>query len=342
MRTLRALWRDSSALWNEFRRPLLAFFISVFAGGWLYGELVYQTNGERVPYIDLPYWMIQLMSLQGIPEVRTPEEWYLMAFWYLMPIIGIYVVGRSALDFVRIFFNRGERRRAWEEAVASTYRNHIIVLGIGHVGSRVVRALVQMQFDVVAIDVKTPPERAEELQRQRVPLILGDGRLPATLESAGLPHAQSLIVCTSSDQLNLEVTMRARDMNPTIRIVVRSWDAAFAAQLKRFMGVEAVLSSSDLSAPAFAGAAVGIELAQTFTVHGQSYSLIRMQVSPTSKLRGKTIDYLQRKYNMDIVLHSRDTEAEVHPSDSIIVEEGDYLVLFARFSDITDIVAANR
>ena len=60
--------------------------------------------------------------------------------------------------------------------------------------------------------------------------------------------------------------MRARDMNHDMRIVARMYDPQFSKQLNRFMGVQATLSSSDLSAPAFAGAAVGIEITQTLNV----------------------------------------------------------------------------
>ena len=57
--------------------------------------------------------------------------------------------------------------------------------------------------------------------------------------------------------------MKARDLHPTVRIVMRAWDTEFANQIERFMDVQSVLSSSDLAAPSFAGAAVGIEITQT-------------------------------------------------------------------------------
>ena len=133
--------------------------------------------------------------------------------------------------------------------------------------------------------------------------------------------------------------MRARDLNPSIRIVVRMWDATFARQLNRFMGVEAVLSASDLAAPAFAGAAIGIEITQTIKVHGVDYSMIRMQVAPGSFMDGDTIGNLQKQQNLDIVLHARDGDAIVHPEGAIRVQGGDTLVLFAQHSRIIDLVA---
>ena len=46
--------------------------------------------------------------------------------------------------------------------------------------------------------------------------------------------------------------MRAREINPTVRIVVRMWDTQLSNHLKNSLNAE-TLSSSDLAAPAFAG-----------------------------------------------------------------------------------------
>lgn len=341
-RVLRAAWRDTNALLHEFRRPLVAFLIAVFGGGALYGFLHNEVAGvtPAIPPMNLPYTMVSLMILET-PE-QVPEQPYLIAFWYLMPAVALYVVGRGVADFARLFFDRSERRAAWEEALASTYRNHVIVLGVGHVGLRVVRTLVSMGFEVVGIEQAVRPDIDAELVRMGVPVINADGRQLTTLEAAGLRHAQSLVVCTSNDQVNLEVTMRARDLNPDVRIVVRMWDNQFAGQLQRFMGVQAVLSASDLAAPAFAGAAVGVEITQSMRVGDVDYSMIRLQVEPGSFLDGQTIGDLQADHTMDIVLHLGNGGTEVHPASDIVVKAGDTLVIFAHHARIIDVVSRNR
>jgi Trk K+ transport system NAD-binding subunit len=337
---LRAAWRDTMALWREFRVPFMLFVLASIAGGYLYGELHVMAGYERIPYSDLPYIMVALMVLET--PIDLPREWYLIAFWYVLPPLFLYIVGRGAIDFVRLFFNRSERRNAWEEAVASTYRNHVIVLGVGHVGLRIARTLARMGFEIVAIDLNVTPEKDDELSGLGIPAIVGDGRLPTTLEKAGLLNARALIVCTSNDHVNLEVTMRVRDMNPNIRIVVRMWDDQFAAQLKRFMGVEAVLSASDLAAPVFAGVAVGVEITQTMHINNVDYSMIRLHVEPNSFLEGETVGKLQDDNNMDIVLHGRDGKVEVQPDNNMVVRGGDTLVIFARHDKVIHIVERNR
>lgn len=340
LRFLRAVWRDSNALLREFRIPILIFFIVTFVGGWLYAELYDFARGETIAWIDRPYIMLQLMVME--PPEDAPPEWYLVIFWYLLPPIFIFIVGRGTADFVRLFFNRDARQDSWRAAVASTYRNHIIVFGAGHVGMRVIRALVRMNLDVIAIDKEPDLGVDDELNKLHVPLIVGDGRVTGVLDKAGLRYAESLVVCTGDDHINLETIMKARDMNPDIRIVARVWDDQFARQIERFMNVQTVLSSSDLAAPAFAGAALGIEITQTLVINGVDYSMVRLTVMAGSFMDGAQIGALQSDNDMDIVLHGCGETVDVHPPRDLVVRAGDMLVIFARHDRILNVVARNR
>lgn len=344
IRISRAVWHDTRALFREFRRPLFTIFIAIFIGGFVYGELHDFAGLEpSIGMIDRPYTMIQLMIIETPAEyTRTPQQWYLILFWYLQPAIGIYIIGRGAVDFVRLFFNRSERRSAWELAVAQTYRNHVVLVGVGHVGLRVARTLAQMGFEIVAVDSSLDKEIENELEILDIPAILDDGRFTSTLKDAGIEHARAIIVCTSNDHMNLEITMRARDLNQTVRIVARMWDSRFAEQLKRFLNVE-VLSASDLAAPAFAGSAIGLQITQTLMVSGEDFSMIQLIVRQGSFIEGKTIDVLQEHEDIDIVLHGKfEQEPVVHPDGDIIVQTDDTLVLFARHDKIVDIVTRNE
>ncbi len=339
-RSVRATWRDTMALWHEFRWSIIAFFAVTIGGGFLYGELWVRAGYAPLPFLDLPYIMMGFMVFQPHTDPLPNPE--LMFFWYVMPLLALLILGRGAADFVRLFFDRSGRRNAWEEAVASTYRNHVIILGIGHLGLRVARTLSGMGFDVVGIDQKAKPELEDELSTMSIPLIMGDGRLPQTLEKAGLRQAQSFIVCTSSDQMNLEVIMRVRDMNPSIRIVARMWEDQFTNQMKQFMGVHTVYSASNLAAPIFAGSAVGVEITQTLMVDGVEYSMIRLQVEPGSFMDGARLGQLQDDNDMDIVLHGRGGHMDVQPDNALTTQGGDTLVIFARHDRIIDLVERNR
>ncbi len=337
-RLFRAVWRDTSALWSEFRLSIIAFLVVTVGGGYLYRELMLAAGYAPPPLIDMPYVMLSIMLFN--PVVELPVEPQLIVFFYAMPLIGIYVIGRGALDFVRLFFNRGERRTAWDEAVASTYRRHVIVLGMGHVGIRVARTLVHMGFEVVGIDRSIDDSIEGELSELGIPVIVGDGGAALVLEKAGLDHARAIVLCTSNDHSNFEITLRIREINPSVRIVVRTWDEMFTPRLKEAMEVRSI-NASDLSAPVFAGAAVGLEIAQTFRFGEARFSVLRMSIAPDSFMVGKSLAELQNDYDMDIVLHTRAGESSVtvHPADSIVIHPHDILVLFASRARLSAIIA---
>ena len=342
MHVLRVGWHDTRALLREFRHPLLIVLAAVFIGGFVYMQLN-NNHSDNMPlnYVDMPYIMLALMVLEA--SIDVPNEPHLIVFWYIMPLLAVYVVGRGAVDFLRLFIDREQRRSAWGIAVASTFKRHIIVVGIGHTGIRIVRELTQMGFEVVAVDVGADKDAQDRLQEVDVPLITGDGRLVTVLEDAGLRRANAVVVATSNDHVNLEVTMRVRDMHPHIRLVTRMWDRRLANQMERFFDVE-VLSASDLAAPAFAGAAVDAEITQNLHVAGLEYSMIRLMVRDGSFLDGQTVENIQNSEGVDIVLLYRAEFAspDVHPRGEIQVRGGDTLVLFANHDRITDLIGRNE
>jgi voltage-gated potassium channel len=338
-RPLRAAWHHAVALLREFRIPLVGFFLLLSVGGLIYGEVYEAIRGGTMPLVDRPYVILQLMILEA-PE-PVPPEVALVVFWYLMPLGFALMVGLGAADFVNLVFNRDENRNPWAEALALTYRNHVIVFGAGHVGQRVIRDLVSMDLDVIAID-QAPSATAEaRLGEMGVPIIRGDGRFGETLEKAGLSHAQAFVACTGQDQANVEAIMKVRHGYPQIRIVGRMWDRQFAEQLEQFLDVESVLSSADLAAPAFAGAALGVDITQTLEIEGVTYSTMRLTVSEGSFLAGDTVGYLQKKHEMDIVLVNSTGRSTVQPPHELQVEVGDGLVFFARHDRVLEVLSLN-
>ncbi|MCY3797815.1 MAG: NAD-binding protein [Chloroflexi bacterium] len=339
---LRVGWHDTRALLNEFRKPLFVFFFALFVGGFVYWYLNNTfSDNEALDLIDMPYYMLAFMVLESPLEV--PEEPYLIVFWYVMPLVTVYVVGRGAADFLRLFIDREQRGGAWEVAVASTFRRHIIVVGIGHTGMRIVRELRQMGFEVVAVDSDINKDAHDRLHDLDVPLIAGDARNEQVLQSARLDHAMAAIICTSDDYVNLEVAMRMRAMNENTRLVTRMSDKRLPKKFECHLKVE-VLSTSDLAASAFAGAAVGAEIMETLHIAGLEYSMIRFIVRQGSFMDGATVSRIQEKEGVDIVLLHRENGGapDVHPDGQRILKAGDTIVLFAHHDRITEILGRNE
>ena len=319
--------------------PILGFLFLLLAGGLVYGEVYEALRGVAMPLVERPYVILQLMILEAPEEV--PPELALVVFWYLVPLGSLILFGLGAADFIDLVFNRDDRRNPWAEALALTYRNHVIVLGAGHVGQRVIRDLVAMDLEVVAIDNSPSAMAKKRLGEMGVPIIQADGRLPETLEKARLSKALAFVACTGKDQANMEAIMKVRYGQPDIRIVGRMWDHQFAEQLERFLEVDSVLSSADLAAPAFAGAAIGVDITQTLQIDGVAYSTLRLTVGEGSFLAGNTVGHLQTEHEMDIVLVDHAGVPSVQPSRDLEVSVGDSVVFFARHDRVLEVLSLN-
>lgn len=321
------------------------FVLTTLGAGALYElmQRAYVIPAEAyVPAIDLPYHMAQMMTLQAAPPpVGMPV--LMVMFWYVMPFFGLFVLGQI-VTFIQLFFDRSGRAAAWEEAVASTMKDHTIVIGLGHVGLGVVRSLIDLQTPVVAVNRGFDPATSQILREMMVTMIDGDARLADTLARANLDTAEALVVTTSDDAVNFEIIMRARDLNPRVRIVARTWDSQYAKQLREFLGVERIVSSAEVSAPIFAGAAVGADITQTIHVKNRAYVLARLTVTAGAHFEGRTVGSIQDRYDVDIVLLVRegDIEADVHPPSDMIVRAGDSITVFLAFNALAELLTKNR
>jgi CPA2 family monovalent cation:H+ antiporter-2 len=93
-----------------------------------------------------------------------------------------------------------------------------IVVGYGPTGRTVTRLLQENQIVPTVVDLNA--ETVRSLRETGISAILGDARYPETLISAGLPHAETLIV-SGADTGSPEVIARAREINPKTHIFVR-------------------------------------------------------------------------------------------------------------------------
>jgi CPA2 family monovalent cation:H+ antiporter-2 len=93
-----------------------------------------------------------------------------------------------------------------------------IVVGYGPTGRTVTRLLQENQIAPTVVDLNADTIRS--LRETGISAVLGDARYPETLVSAGLPHAETLIV-SGADTGTPEVIARARELNPKTHIFVR-------------------------------------------------------------------------------------------------------------------------
>ncbi|MBE3038540.1 MAG: NAD-binding protein [Chloroflexi bacterium] len=320
----RMAWRETLILLGEFRRPVLTFTIAIIGLGVIYHSIARQAGEPLGSLPEAVYLMLTLAFLQ--PSGNFPHDSILQIFYFLMPVIGVITLAQGLAEFGVMLFNRRARSKEWEMAVASTYSKHTVLVGLGHLGYRVVEELHAMQENVVVIEMKPNAEMVSTVRELRIPVIQDDATRPATLEAAGIRRAKTIILATQNDSLNLQIAIKARSLNKDIQVVIRIFDADFAQSLHEQFGFVA-LSATGMAAPVFAAAAAGADVTNPISIEGKQLSLARLTISPSSQLAGKTVGFVEDNYHLNIVLVRHDHQSEMHPTDSALLGAGDTLAV---------------
>lgn len=326
-RRFRAGLRDTWVLLREFREALIFFALIWLLGSLSFRSLWNASQPEPMTFAESLYDVLTIIFFQPAPDF--PEQWYLEVYFFVLPVLGLIALARGMADFVALLFNRQLRQSQWEEAVASTFSNHIIVCGLGHVGVRVVRELIVLDEGIVVIESNADSPRFDELRSYDIPILVGDGRSADVLQKAGLDHAKAFIICTNNDLMNLQIASRIRETNRNIRLVMRMFDDQFARSLADKFNISAVMSASGLAAPAFAGAATGAEIIQTFNVEDNTLVMGRIEVQPRSKLDGATTRLIESELDLSIILHHTNAGIDLHPSPDTSFKAGDLIAVIA-------------
>jgi voltage-gated potassium channel len=145
-----------------------------------------------------------------------------------------------------LLFQQKRYSREWQKMIAGSLEKHIIVCGLGNVGVRVVQHLLRMEEKVVAIEREESARFIKEVENYQVPVLVGDARDGSTLEKANVSKARAIICVTDNDLANLESALTAREMNATIKIVIRMFDQKLAKKVEKSLGIGAAYSSSVL------------------------------------------------------------------------------------------------
>ncbi len=339
LRKWRAGWRDTLILMKEFQTPLVIFIVIVVGGGLYYRWLAAQL-GETVPSkVEAIYIVLSATFLQASGDF--PKHIFLQSFFFLMPLVGVIILAQGLADFGGLLFNRRARSKEWEMAVASTMKNHIVLVGLGHLGYRVVCRLNEMGKEVVVVEQNPSIDSFKAVQEMGVPVIQEDATRNIALESANIKDAHTVILATQNDAMNLQIALKARGLNPNIEVVIRIFDEEFAHALHDQFGFNA-LSATEMAAPVFAAAAAGANVTNPISIEGQQLSLARLKINPSSKYANKNVGYVEDNYHLNIILLRRDGNSEMHPTDAYPLQPGDTLAVLGGPQQLARLVQDNQ
>ncbi len=339
-RHVQASFRDTTILLREFRTPLIWFSLAIIGGGTLYffyARLV----GEPVNTLAESIYTVLTLTFLQPPNRDFPNDIVLQLFHFLMPIIGIIMLAQGLADFGSLLFNRRTRSKEWEMAVASTLKKHVILVGLGHLGYRVALKLHEMGESIAVVEFNANADTLNEARSLGIPVIHDDATRPATLEAANIKEARTIILASQNDAMNLQIALKARSMNPKIKVVVRIFDDDFAHALQDQFGFIA-LSATEMAAPVFAAAAAGVDVTNPISVEGQLLSLARLTISEDAPFASKNVGYVEDNYHLNIVLLRHDHQSEMHPRDKSPLHVGDVIAVLGGPEQLNQLLHDNE
>ncbi|MGZ3674912.1 MAG: potassium channel family protein, partial [Ktedonobacterales bacterium] len=133
-RLIRANLFDFASLLRQSAIALTGFVVVVLVSA---TYLHLRADGKIDNPIEALYQSLKLLILQSDEPFPSAGDQLGQTLFFLVPFLGLALIAQSVLNFGRFLFNKGNRRQAWQVALASTYSNHVIVCGLGRVGLRI-------------------------------------------------------------------------------------------------------------------------------------------------------------------------------------------------------------
>ncbi|OBI45720.1 NAD-binding protein [Mycobacterium colombiense] len=299
----------------------------------------------RLSWLDAMYFTAETITTVGYGEFTfLHQSAWLRIFAVALMFTGVTTTALLVAFLADLLLSRRFVQSAGVRRVRHL-RNHIIVVGLGSFGSRVVGDLTAAGYDVAVIERDENNRFLSTADELDVPVIFGDATLRQTLESARVDRARAVAVLTQDDMVNIETGIVLREMlgprvmpevnRPDVPIVLRIYDRTLGDAVAKRFGFENVRSTVDLAAPWFIGAAMGLQVLGTFSVGQRSFMVGAMHVAAGSELDGLRMFEMSTQTRV-IAITRRDTPVELHPRRDAWLRGGDTVYLVGPYRELLE------
>ncbi|MCA9541617.1 MAG: TrkA family potassium uptake protein [Myxococcales bacterium] len=253
---------------------------------------------------------------------HPPENGLVQAVVFIAPLVGIVVVFDLLARFSLHVFSKRTNHREWVNVVASTYRDHIVLCGLGRVGTKVFEELVQLGEAVVCIERDEDAHGVRVARQSDHPVLVDDARIDKVLLQAGIRKAKAVLAVTDDDIVNLEIALDARKYNANIRVIARVFNEELGLKLTRNLAIDAVYSTTSLAAPFFAISSLDPEIINSFYVQGERFVVVQTTACAGGPLDGRTVGHALDDLGLAVMSVVR-AGARVPVVSALILRAGD-------------------
>lgn len=342
LRNMLAEARYMRRVWLEFRWSLL-FTLTVWLASVviLHEQYPIGAGEEAMAWDRAAYYVLVMTAFEAALDFHVGAPWPVKAVFYGLPLLGLFVIIDAIVRFMKLVFERRQNKKEWQELLASTYKDHVIVCGLGHVGYRIVQQLLRSNADCVVIEQQETAFVAE-IMALDVPVLVGDARRPEMLLQAGVQRADAIVVATDIDMVNIETALSAKELSPHIKTIVRLFDQNLAKKVEKLVEIDEAFSTSAIAAPVFAAAAISHNVINSFVIEDQVLNTVELLVREGSRLDGRTLGSLHDQMEVTFLLLKEGDHADWNPRPDRIARAGAKLLVVTTVEIMRDLEALNQ
>jgi Trk K+ transport system NAD-binding subunit len=303
--------------------------------------------GHRISLLESVYFTVETVTTVGYGDYtfRGEPAWLIVFAISLMITGALFVAVFFALVTNMLVSRRIEESLGLQKIVA--LRGHVLVIGLGTIGLRVVRKLHDAGREVAVIEKDEHNRHVSQVRALGVPVMIADATLPEVLASARLAAASAVAVLTSDDLANLETGLAVRDQLGSrwreVPVVLRIFDPQLAHSVKETFGFRNVRSTAALAAPWFVGAALGLDVLSTFYAGDEPLLVARLTVTPGGGLHGLQMHELTARTRVLALRRAADRAVLEHPPRRATrFEPADEAYLIGPYDELLTVLRRDR
>ncbi len=319
-------WWQSSSQTQVQKVALFCFLTIVFALA--LGTILFRIYYPKSTFYET-FLLTAMLLLGGYSDVYYSSlepnnlPWWLHLFGLLLTLSGTAFIGVLYALLTEWLISYRFQFGAPRPPVPT--KDHTVLVGYGRLGNRVAELLREFRQTFVVIPLNN------EVSAGALPgVAVITGNFSQAMPKANLATAKSVVIVTDNEMLNLEIALMVRRINTKAHLVIRTYQQRLSEQLSKVLVNSQVLCAFALAAEAFAGAAFGEKILSLFRVQQQTILVTEYRIEAADTLCGLSIATAAYGYGVVPICHTRHEVCKLMPSEEIILEEGDRLVVLAK------------
>lgn len=288
--------------------PSLTITLAMFSLGTMVLHLEYRDGIPLNEAVQIMYFLMLAEPTHG----EMAQSMLVEAVVFIAPLVGIMVVFDLLARFSVHVFSKKTNQREWVNLVASTYKDHIVLCGLGRVGRKVFRELVDLGENVVCVEQHEEAVGVRLARTSDHPVIIDDARIDRVLIETGIERAKAVLAVTDDDMVNLEIALDARKYNENIRIIARIHDEKLGRKLTSGLAIDGVYSTTSIAAPFFAVSGLDPEIVSSFFLRETRFVVVETRVKPGGWLDGIRVGEALDRHGITVMTRHLDGADGAH------------------------------